>query len=210
MAVTLVSCTGNAGLIEVLEAWIYCPSTLDLNLWGQVNMVWVGRFAKVIQFASALFVILDIIGAPRLREAASSIRQRARENLDALGTRSISFWEILLFKPVSHIPWPRTVAWVAFAAICLSLLVAWLMGATWWLLALLAVLTFLSLVLVMYTSNPLMFIVVGSLFEVVLSELVLMGLLQLFALVVEKAPAWSKVLSLFVLFSGFLIDLLAT
>ena len=75
----------------------------------------------------------------------------------------------------------------------------------------LALLTFLGLVLVIYVTDPFMFVVVFvAFFAGLLPELLFSGLLHLFALLVEKAPAWAKFLSLLMLFFGFLLDLLAT
>lgn len=60
---------------EAWGMWWEGKSTLGHDLFGVVSMVWVGRIGKILSFAGGLTLLLDIIGAERLRRLAPVIRK---------------------------------------------------------------------------------------------------------------------------------------
>ncbi len=63
-------------LWDAWREWAAGNDTLDLVLWG-LEIRWWGRIGKMLQFAGALTVILDIVGPERLIAFGASLREAA-------------------------------------------------------------------------------------------------------------------------------------
>lgn len=63
----------NLGLVEAWQLWLNGNSTVGTSLWS-VSMVWWARIGKLLQFAGALTVVLDLVKADRLRRWGTRMR----------------------------------------------------------------------------------------------------------------------------------------
>jgi hypothetical protein len=213
MIVALTDCSGYADLVAVLKAWVSCPSTVDLDLWGLVSIVWIGRFAKLLQFGAGLFIIVDIIGESRLQAFATSIREgipsEHREEAEALAPHIIrnTLIGLVLYIVVST---------------GVTLLAAWLFGIAWWLplvffffVPVFLVVVGLGASVVVASDPGGMMALIESTIQFIISITVFIpvfysALFESVATLVGSAPTWTKALALLVLTVGFLLDVLAT
>ena len=134
-------------------------------------MVWVSRVAKVIQFISALFIVVDIIGADRIRGTANTMREHARSptlrRRASLLIQAVCVWAILVvFVSVFNLP--------PLIGAVLAVLVSVFLGS-------------LEFGPQLYTYS-----------------------LEGLAFVAENAPDWWRSASLVLLFTAFVLDILAT
>ncbi|GHF17890.1 hypothetical protein GCM10017786_59490 [Amycolatopsis deserti] len=68
------------GYWDAWTVWWHGRSVASFELWSWPILAW-GRLGKGLQFAGGLIVVLDLIGAERLRKAVISIRRARRETL---------------------------------------------------------------------------------------------------------------------------------
>ncbi|MDF5752937.1 hypothetical protein [Spongiactinospora sp. TRM90649] len=64
----------SIGYFEAWGIWWEGKSTLGHDLFGVMSMVWVGRIGKVLSFVGGLTILLDIVGAERLKRLAPVIK----------------------------------------------------------------------------------------------------------------------------------------
>ncbi len=81
-------------LWDAWREWAAGNDTLDLVLWG-LEIRWWGRIGKMLQFAGALTVILDIVGPQRLIAFGASLREAApfRGMVTRVSRRWRPLWE---------------------------------------------------------------------------------------------------------------------
>jgi len=63
----------DLGLVEAWQLWLSGSSTADIRLWS-VSMMWWARIGKLLQFAGALTIVLDLVKAERLKTWGKRMR----------------------------------------------------------------------------------------------------------------------------------------
>lgn len=99
-------------LWEAWSRWFEGRLPDDAELWGMSLVFW-GRLGKLLQFIAGLTVVLDLIGAERLRAWGTSARNNFLRGLAmtrSLGPRVLVPWRL----------WTGRLSWIIFPMFCIA------------------------------------------------------------------------------------------
>lgn len=93
----------SVGFAEAWSLWLAGQSVADFELWGR-PMLWWGRAGKLVQFAGGLTVVLDLVGADRLRKWGQGMAKGPFRRLASRSADSVVM-EVLFLAIGAFISW---------------------------------------------------------------------------------------------------------